>query len=290
MVDNRPFDSKIPGKCYCINERYTEVIKAINAIMSRPKANPDQHMRAYSLWLSSRGPSEIFGSLVEEFEKPVSERTVNNWIKEFKALNPKTVSLDAPFEWHRMAAFQEYGPSWEASDFIMEMLEMVHGFNEGLANIQGEVLRFRPTFREVIWWWRVSQAAPEIATEVGILFDIYWLASTFVFRELSQVLLGVPLEAADVEACLALKPWLDKEHHEKYHRAVKIGIVPPVRSVSRELSIALSVASGSMPKGWLAGGVTNPREHAELLYSQQFLNSMSNPEEFVIVFAKEWFT
>jgi hypothetical protein len=58
-----------------------------------------------------------------------------------------------------------------------------------------------------------------------LLLDLQFLANTFVVRELVHKVFCVPLAMQDLEACLALKPWADENHHRIYHDAVDAGIV-----------------------------------------------------------------
>jgi hypothetical protein len=250
--------------------------------MPRPKANPDQQLRAYQLWRVGLGPSAIEEKLAEEFEKTVSDRTIALWVKGFKALNPETVNLDAPFEWCRM---HKYGLPWEASSFFMGMLAIGISKKTWLAELgRGNVVSFTPTVREAIWWWRVHQAAPEISERVGTLWDIQALAARFVYREMALELLAVPMDTEDLEACLVLKPWLDVKHHNNYHKAVKLGVVPPLKVTSPDQTGAAIRASAERPvelMGWLmesGGGYL--RVHSELLLTQQRDIAEANPELF----------
>jgi hypothetical protein len=181
--------------------------------------------------------------------------------------------LDEPFRWHKL---EEYGIPWEASGFIMDMLNEVHKFRGFVIKYKNELpfivpARLIPTFREVIWWWRVHQATPEIPQQVGYLGDISELSNSFVVREMAHELLKLPLETADLEACLALKPWLNEERHSDYHEMVELGVVPPVNVEMEDMTSAIRrdlflKAGEKMPVLSLP-----PRtSHPELLFSQQF--------------------
>lgn len=210
--------------------------------MSRPKANPEQHTRAYRLWRGGKGQTDIWNALTEEFENPVSERTVATWIKGFKGLDPKTVNLDATFEWHQM---NRYGLPWEASGYLMDVLylrEFTGGFyraaDKRSAKVDPPEVKVLPmpplTVREAIWCWRVHLAAPEVGAEVGEPSDVLYLARGFAFREIAHEVLAEPLRLAGLDALLIYKPWLDFEEgdvrHQAYHRAVDEGIVPELPS------------------------------------------------------------
>ena len=191
-------------------------------IMPRQRASPEQHKRAYDLFLEGSGPAAILRMLEDEFEEPVSARTVATWVKSFKELSPGTVSLDSPFEWHRL---EEYGLPWEASAYLLEMWAFVQ---------ENEIYEARgftippPTIRQVRWWWRVHLAVPELD-----MADVWVLAQRFAFRELAHEVLGQPSGMADLEAHLAYKPWEgwpdSTEKLERYHRAIEEGRIPPLR-------------------------------------------------------------
>jgi hypothetical protein len=252
--------------------------------MPRPKANPEQYLQAYRLWRKGKGHKEIYEVLEGEFYPSVSERTISNWIQGFKKLHPETVDLDSPFEWREMA---RHGLPWEASSFIMDMLKDAYysraGYTQsGLNNV---VLSTTTTVRDVLWWWRVHQAAPEIPEGVGTLRDIQQLAAQFTFREMTHELLATPMETADLEARLALKPWLDADHHRRYHWAADLGVIPAIaRPESAEISRVI-VATVDKPddlKGWMDGGSFGILEdHLELLPSQQIALAQVHQKVFM---------
>lgn len=200
--------------------------------MPRPLASPKQHGRAYDLYRGDLGPSAIFDKLCEEFEEPVSARTVSNWMRGFRDLDKTVVALDSPFEWHRM---EEYGLPWEASRWLLEVWGVV---------IRGRTERPFPTLREARWWWRIHQAVPRIQTDTPepewlkelapegvpwVYFDTVAMARAFVARELAHELLGEPMVMDDLEALIALRPWENRVLEESYRREVDLGTIPPVR-------------------------------------------------------------
>ena len=70
--------------------------------MPRPKGSALQQTRTYELYKEGLGPTAIFDKLCEDFEDPVSARTVSTWLRGFRELNDEVKNLDAPFEYHRM--------------------------------------------------------------------------------------------------------------------------------------------------------------------------------------------
>ena len=187
--------------------------------MARTRANPEQHTDAYNLYQEGLGQTAIAQKLVELFPSPVSERTVGNWIRGFKRLNPILLALDSPFQWHRA---EEYDLPWEASAYLLEMWRMV---------MNGEVIQFNergdraPTVRQAKWWWRIHQAVPDVSSKG----DVWFLAQRFVNREMLIQVLDEPLEFADLEAHLAYKPWENEDRIEAYRTAVQEGRIAELR-------------------------------------------------------------
>jgi hypothetical protein len=235
-----------------------------------------EKLRANALRREGRTYADIADVLSDESEdgRKFDRATIYRVCK-----NMPESPLDDPFRWYQI---KEHGIPWEASGFIMQMLDGAYHARqwtiENRETLGQGALEFTPTFREVIWWWRVHEATPEIAQQVGRLADIRSLGDLFVTREIAHELLALPLETADLEACLALKPWLNEERHSNYHKMVELGVVPPVNveildvrkpimgNLIREL-----VREKRPPElaGWLIRSSVISREHPELLASQQ---------------------
>jgi hypothetical protein len=240
--------------------------------MPRPKAHPEQHLRAYRLWRTGKGHKEIVEVLENEFNSPVSERTVSQWIKGFKELNPATVDLDSPFEWHRM---ESYGLPWEASAYILRMWGLsLEGnlieFETVLSDRSSRTPQSSPTIRQARWWWRVHQAAPDLGfSEVNIL------TNDFVVRELDHEILALPLEIADLQAFLAYRPWQglpgDTIRYEAYREAMSQGRISPLKG-------GVNVAA----KDFIADLM---RIHP---YSQEILDSYSCNPAFFFLKSREY--
>jgi hypothetical protein len=197
--------------------------------MPRPKAHPDQHLRAYRLWRGGKGQTDIWNTLAEGFDDPVSERTVGTWVRGFKDLSPETIDLDSPFEWHRL---ESYGLPWEAGGYVLELWRL---------NVEGNLIAYEiiladgairtpqsgPTIRQAHWWWRIHQAIPDLGfSEVNILAD------NFVLRELNRDVLAIPMELADLQAFIAYRPWEglpgDSTKYEGYREAISQGRILPL--------------------------------------------------------------
>ena len=181
--------------------------------MARPKANPNQHMKAYELYRQGNGPTAIADVLSKSFENPVSERTVGTWIRGFKTLDSRIVDLDGPFEWHRM---EEYELPWEAGEFLLRAWRNMEGV--GFLGLQEPRT---PTIREMRWWWRLHLAAPDLKA----IFGFWWLSAQFCQRELRHEVLHQPLRTDDLEWVLFYKPWLIAGM-AAYKSALSQGLIP----------------------------------------------------------------
>ena len=214
--------------------------------MPRPRKYDLQKLEAYSIYTLRKAAGEDVSALdiqvdleVEHPEGTASYRLITNWVREFKTRDEGQVLLDSPFQWHLC---QSYGIPWEAGPFLLEMCYVMqhidlqtdgnfeHTTEDGLT----VGLIHLPLVREVVWWWRIHLAAPELGKDIGTANHIRSIAGEFVSRELLHEILGRPLEVADLEAWLTWKPWLSKDRDAEYRQAVKRGIIPPVHTEPRE--------------------------------------------------------
>ncbi len=255
--------------------------------MPRPKANPAQHLCAYRLWREGKGQTAIYKELDKQFgDEAVSERTVGTWIKRYKSLDPETVDLDAPFEWHQL---DKYGLPWEAGAYMVELLYLIEtsrALNRDEEDEPNPRTSVTPllSVREALWCWRVHRASPEIGEAVGNLADVLDLGRLFAGREELANVLGEPLYMEDLEALLVYKPWLDfageEVRHQAYHQAVGDGAIPALHSgrvamVKKFVALrsAANLKDGSpilSETGKVAlATLSFSKEHPELLTSQQ---------------------
>ena len=200
--------------------------------MARSK---DQYQYAFGYRLFTDGvrsapaiASALFNAYGDEAK---TERTVRGWIVEYKELMERTSNVDEPFEWHRMG---EYGFSWQDGEWFLAMWK---ARLETAATVwkMSQTQLPPPTVRNAQWWWRVHQAAPEL-TDI----DVHSVASAYERRELRKDLGGEKFYAADLNAFLAFKPWLDDLAAETYEGAVASGFIPKVRFDSREQTLDLA--------------------------------------------------
>ena len=253
--------------------------------MARPIANPAQRLRAFQLYHDGYGPAATLNKLREEFERPVSTRTVATWVKEFKVQVEETgLNLDAPFEWHRL---EEYGLPWEASDYLLEILWL---------HQNGKIVRSpsapapTPSVRQVRWWWRIHKAVPTIGKR-----DTWFLALRFMLRELAHDVLNLPLDVADLEAHLAYKPW-DEDRREIYNKAVEDGRIPGLKDFHDVINEARQIRDISDSQGilwWAVASVGVDTDHPELLLTQQLkrrAESLSEGREEPVTHIYQLFT
>jgi hypothetical protein len=256
--------------------------------MPRPKANPEQHLRAYQLFRDELGQTAIAVQLEEAFENPVSERTVGSWIRGFKSLNPTTLDLDATFAWHKL---EDYGLPWEASSYLLAISRL-----SSEEAIEGHY--YRPTNRQARWWWRIHQAVPQI----DVLSDVWFLAQRFVNRELIAEVLGRPLEFADLEAHLAYRPWEgwpdNSDRFKAYFLAIRRGLIPTIENASVDELMQASASPESimvgsveanigadvyfLPSQWRSG----ERKEYEITDEQQAIFDNLDDGEFVDEWAR----
>ena len=142
------------------------------------------------------------------------------------------------YQWHLL---DKYGLPWEASPFLLEMCWVMQHIGlhadetseKTYEHVNVEPIHL-PTVREVLWWWRIHLAAPELGVEIGTANQFRSIAMEFIKRELLHEILGQPLEMADLEAWLVWKPWLDEVRDAEYHQAVSRGMIPLIHAEPRD--------------------------------------------------------
>ena len=224
--------------------------------MPRPKASASQQGRAYELYQEKLGPTAIFEKLREEFENPISARTVSAWIRGFRNLTKELTDLDAPFEYHRMG---EYGLPWEAGGYLMEMWAWAREFWADLAEKLGDPEPPLPTVRLARWWWRVHLLVPEETR-----FDVYIWAQAFSWRELLQDVLDETADMTGLSAYLAYRPWESADQRFAYVQAVGQKRIPLPPNAWEEylLSRRVRKVTGQPEEPALRQGVTSARVEA----------------------------
>ena len=231
--------------------------------MGRPRKSPDQQFKAWGLYSQSGrslSAKAITLQLEQGFEEPVSQRTVERWLQHWKE---QAVELDRPFLWAKM---EDYGLPWESSAFLLTMWAFVNERGH-IPDIPRSVDSTLPagTTRQVRWWWRVHLAAPDMS-----LYDVYWLAQKFVFREQVEIVLGLPQPFDDLQALLAYRPWTSQSARERYQIAVHEGRISPVRGLvagqgeEKDLAIAVKEAWSASEQPLIGFG----GEMEGLLFSQ----------------------
>jgi len=228
--------------------------------MPRPKADPDQQLRAYDLYRRGLGPKAIVTKLECELVKPVHIATVNRWIKHFKSMPEATEWLDGPYKWQQL---DEYGIPWEAS-------EVLFGVWEWIVELQGTIKQandrmrstghewkylsadlLTPTARQARWWWRVHCANPTLEPE-----EIWRFGFECALREERKDLFGGDLDLSDVEGAARVSAW-DAGHQKAYQQHVREGMIPPMKTTSTTWAVQVASSavrqSKDMPRGSYTG-------------------------------------
>ena len=109
--------------------------------MGRPFYNHEKMSRALELHVLGLGLTEI-REMVSKGQASPSLRTIGYWIKRFRTLSSRELSLDQTIEWHLL---DTYGLPWEASGLIRRLS------GKGL-----------PSKRRARWWWRLYIDKPEL--------------------------------------------------------------------------------------------------------------------------------
>ncbi|MED5429232.1 MAG: hypothetical protein VX383_06180 [Chloroflexota bacterium] len=153
------------------------------------KKNIIQKVHAYSLYLAGHSQTAILEKLKNQFrDNAISLRTLSRWISDFRNLPESITTLDEPFQWDKSDL---YGISWNNS---LKLLELCHYYYESEAKT--------PTGRQAIWWWRVSQAAPDLkANQISELGNLY------TEREIMSIISNRPPVFDDLNAYITYKPY-----------------------------------------------------------------------------------
>jgi hypothetical protein len=234
--------------------------------MPRPRASASQQVRAYKLRNDGLGATAIFEKLCSEFEDPVSARTISTWLRGFRDLTEEVTNLDAPFEYHRMG---EYGLSWEAGGYLMEMWAWATGFWADLAEKLGDQVPPPPTVRKARWWWRIHLVVPEVTK-----FDVYIWAQAFEWQELLKDVLDEPVDLAGLEAYLAYRQWESAEKKTAYTHALVQERIPSAPNIWGEYLLRMRVREVTGQHVGPLLGYRSQSDHLYALPSQIYLETV----------------
>jgi hypothetical protein len=185
----------------------------------RPKKDPQTIVAIYHL----RGQGKSIDMILEELgDGRVSRGTVAKYTKQFDSFPDVVKERYRPFEWHLTG---EYGLPWCSSAYLLDMwVQIQEDWADETRVLPPRVPRLPPTVRQVLWWWRVHLAVPDVVNA----FDIYVWAEHFVRREMFSEVLGTPSDMADLEAYLAFRPWSGPKNLFMYSRAIAEERIPPL--------------------------------------------------------------
>ncbi|MDE0744688.1 MAG: hypothetical protein OSB66_03055 [SAR202 cluster bacterium] len=190
------------------------------------KINTEQKTQAYILYSSGHGQNSIIEQLRKLFEKnTISLRTLNRWISSFKELPDSIIKMDVPFQWDKC---DSYDIPWNNS---LKLLELCHYYYESQDKT--------PSARQAKWWWRVSQAAPDLrASQISELGNLY------AEREIGGMVSGNPPVFNDLNAYITYKPY-HTNRTRTYARFINTNGVKPIKPKSDE-----SNARGGLKNTW----------------------------------------
>ena len=175
--------------------------------MSKRTRSLKQQTEAYKLFAKGLSQAEIHKNLLSEFANvSVSIRTIGNWISEFKSLPDELINLDTIFEWHKC---EEYGIPWSASHKLL-----------GLCYTCYEDQNKTPSGREGLWWWRISQAAPELKNG-----QIIQIGNDYANREIRSILQNFQESFKDLNTFITYKPY-NQHRVREYNRALAVEDIP----------------------------------------------------------------
>ena len=180
-----------------------------------------QFNMAIQLHYQGLSHSQILRRLGDAFLDTPSKRTLSNWIAHFKAMDKEGVSRDAPFELHLMA---EYGLALEASSYVPEMIfQLTNRLRMPFINLDD----WRPTFRQVEWWWRVHNMEAEFSYQ-----DVYVVATHYAIRELLEEIGSIPANYSDLNGLMTYKPWGSEQRTADYREAIEAKRFPRIDAVN----------------------------------------------------------
>ena len=183
--------------------------------MKSHRANTPQRMRTLELFGASLGPTPIYRKLQDEYQDPVSLKTVKNWLADFRRpgkegeeRNPEEakflISLK-PFTWGDIG---QHEIPWEASEFIARL--MVENVDSMKGTHHRSLLRI-----QVLWLWRFSLLAPTLP-----ISRLLKMSGHIIIEQLRAVLNGEPMDFDDIYWWLAYEPWKNLEKHKVYEAAI----------------------------------------------------------------------
>jgi hypothetical protein len=172
-------------------DKYDQVIAELAA----------EHRRASEVWRK-------FQELAAEngWTDVPAERTVKRRVAEFHGLPDAQRQLNRLFRWP--TSMHDGVVPWEAAEAALDLLRL-----------RNELSVSRPVNREVLWFWRLTLARPDMNEE-----DRAHLATSLAKDDFAEVLTGRQFNEPydeNLEWYLAYAPWRSAEATERYARASK---------------------------------------------------------------------
>jgi|TARA_R110000824_G_C15232376_1_gene678765 hypothetical protein len=134
--------------------------------------------------------------------------------------------VDSQFEWHR---FGEYGIPWEAQEFLLDIWKVIWS-----GEVDWRENERRYSAREVIWWYRVHIAAPDMPITRVITFG-----QRFAANEIAVERFGSEPIIEGLYQAIAFRDSVDQ-----YNQLLELGWLKP-----------MTVFAGSVPPLDENGGI-----------------------------------
>jgi hypothetical protein len=186
--------------------------------MPNPSTDPIWRERVYSI---AAGPPEmrsarqVYGALEKKARELgwtgyPSQRVVDGFWSDWKKLAEREQLAYRQFSWPASMVLEAV--PWEATETVMELLREY-------ADPNGLGLSGRPSNLKVLWYWRISLAAPDLDASIrNKLATALQLQETV--SEMRQDSPAFPWYPR-LDLFLAMKPWQAEEQRQAYREAIQ---------------------------------------------------------------------
>ena len=205
--------------------------------VGHPVDYPEEKLIAYRIWANKPcGGQALYTQLKKAIDiGNLSLGAVKHWVRGFRESKvPEGVShVDQEFRWEEM---EQFDLPWDSAGYLLPLLAEVQWLQDWVHQLAvtrpdlkieefEEPISIKPPVRQVIWWWRVHLAAPDIGLD-----DVIALGAECYWREIANIAHRTPLYLDDITSFLAYRPWQDEQSRDRYRNALNLGTVLPRNS------------------------------------------------------------